>query len=353
MKDHHWKGRDFLAETDFTREEVNTLLEVATDLKAERSQGVRHDHVLHGKTLFMIFYNQSLRTRNSFEAGMTQLGGHAHFLDPDKIYTPAMEGREVAYSTERVSDVARVLARMGDGIAIRCYGDPVDWEYGGAHAMLREFARWSEIPVINMEDDIYHPCQGLADVFTVKERFGGFSGVKFVMSWAYSPSIHKPRAVPQSAILYASMMGMQVTLAHPKGMELAPDILSRCEQYAGDAGGSFEIVHDFEAAMEGAHVVYPKAWCATPIFQPPIGEASVEKTQAIFDRHKDWKCTQKTMELAAKDAIYLHCLPADRGFEVANDVMDKTEGPGWVSAIFDQAENRLHVQKAVMSLVMA
>jgi len=353
MKTSDWKGRDFLAETDFTREEVTELLDVAADLKRQRAQGIRHDHLLHGKTLFMIFYNQSLRTRNSFEAGMTQLGGHAHFLDPDKIYTPAMEGREVAYSTERVSDVARVLARMGDGIAIRCYGDPVDWEYGGAHAMLREFARWSGIPVVNMEDDVYHPCQGLADMLTVKERFGGFSGVKFVMSWAYSPSIHKPRAVPQSAILYASMMGMQVTLAHPEGMELDPDILSRCEQDARAAGGSFQIVHDFETAVKGAHVVYPKAWCATPIFQPPVGEANVEKTQAIFDKHKDWKCTEKTMDLAAKDGVYLHCLPADRGFEVTNDVMDKTEGKGWVSAVFDQAENRLHVQKAVMSLVMA
>lgn len=353
MATNGWKGRDFLAETDFSREEIMTLLEVASDLKEQRSRGVSHDHLLHGKTLFMIFYNQSLRTRNSFEAGMTQLGGHAHFLDPTKIYTPAREGREVAYSTERVSDVARVLARMGDGIAIRCYGDPVDWEYGGAHAMLREFARWSEIPVINMEDDIYHPCQGLADVFTVKERFGGFSGVKFVMSWAYSPSIHKPRAVPQSAILYASMMGMQVTLAHPEGMELDPDILSRCEQYAGDSSGSFEIVHDFESAIEGAQVVYPKAWCATPIYQPPVGEANAEKTQAIFDKHREWKCTEKTMALASKDAIYMHCLPADRGFEVSNEVMDKTEGSGWVSAVFDQAENRLHVQKALMSLVMA
>ncbi len=173
MKTHALKGRDFLAETDFTREEIETVLDVAEELKADRAMGKPHDDILRGKTLFMIFYNQSLRTRNSFEAGMTQLGGHAHYLDPSKIYTPAMEGREVAYSTERVSDVARVLDRMGDAISIRCYGDPVDWEYGGAHAMLREFARWANIPVINMEDDIYHPCQGLADVLTVKEKFGG------------------------------------------------------------------------------------------------------------------------------------------------------------------------------------
>jgi N-acetylornithine carbamoyltransferase len=300
----------------------------------------------------MIFYNQSLRTRNSFEAGMTQLGGHAHYLDPSKIYTPAMEGREVAYSTERVSDVARVLDRMGNAISIRCYGDPVDWEYGGAHAMLCEFARWADIPVLNMEDDIYHPFQGLADVLTAKERFGGFEGVNFTMSWAYSPSIHKPRAVPQSAILYATMLGMNVTLAHPKGMELAPDIIQQCELYAKQANGSFRITNDFEDGIRGAHVVYPKAWCATPIFQPPVGKSDPKETQAIFDQHKDWKATTRIMDLAAKDAIYLHCLPCDRGHEVDNEVIDKTSGSGWLSAAFDEAENRLHVQKAVMSLVM-
>ncbi len=352
MQNSNWKGRDFLAETDFSREEIETVLEVATELKTKWKKGILHDDILRAKTLFMIFYNQSLRTRNSFEAGMTQLGGHAHYLDPSKIYTPAMEGREVAYSTERVSDVARVLDRMGHAIAIRCYGDPVDWEYGGAHAMLREFARWADIPVLNMEDDVYHPFQGLADVLTVKEKFGGFKGVNFTMSWAYSPSIHKPRAVPQSAILYASMLGMNVTLAHPEGMELDPKIIAQCEQYSKTAGGKFQISHSFQDSINRAHVVYPKAWCATPIFLPPVGESNSEKTQRIFDQHKDWICTEKVMDTAAKDAIYLHCLPCDRGYEVANGVIDKTSGSGWLSAAFDEAENRLHVQKAVMSLVM-
>jgi ornithine carbamoyltransferase len=352
MKTKSMRGKDFLAETDFTREEIETILSVAEDMKRDRAKGVLHDDILRAKTLFMIFYNQSLRTRNSFEAGMTQLGGHAHYLDPSKIYTPALEGKEVAYSTERVSDVARVLDRMGDAIAIRCYGDPVDWEYGGAHAMLQEFARWSEIPVLNMEDDVYHPFQGLADTLTVKEKFGSFSGLKFVMSWAYSPSVHKPRAVPQSAILYATMMGMEVVLAHPEGMELDPVILKQCEAYAKKAGGSFSISHSFKDAIRGAHVVYPKAWCATPIFQPPVGQNDPKKTQAIFDQHKDWKCTAEVMDLAHHEAIYLHCLPADRGFEVTDDVLDKTSGEGWTSAAFDEAENRLHVQKAVMSIVM-
>lgn len=352
MKTKSFTGRDFLKETDYTREEIESILEVAAELKRDRAMGKYHDDILRGKTLFMIFYNQSLRTRNSFEAGMTQLGGHAHYLDPSKIYTPALEGKEVAYSTERVSDVARVLDRMGDAIAIRCYGDPVDWEYGGAHTMLNEFARWANIPLLNMEDDVYHPFQGLADIMTVREKFGGFKDVKFTMSWAYSPSVHKPRAVPQSAILYASMVGMDVTLAHPEGMELDPEVISQCEAYADQTGGSFRITHDFEDGVRGAQAVYPKAWTAVPIFQPPVGTNDPDEAQRIFDRNKDWKMTSELMELADKSAVYMHCLPADRGFEVTNEVMDKVEGPGWTSAIFDQAENRLHVQKAVMSLVM-
>ncbi|MBI4788969.1 MAG: N-acetylornithine carbamoyltransferase [Chloroflexi bacterium] len=347
MNTKNFRGLDFLAETDWTRAEIETILEVAAELKARRKQHELTTDILSAKTLFMIFYNQSLRTRNSFEAGMTQLGGHAHYLDPSKIYTPAMEGQEKAYSTERVSDVARTLSRMGDAIAIRCYGDPVEWKYGGAHEMLLEFARWADIPVLNMEDDIYHPFQGLADILTVKEKFGGFKGVKFLMSWAYSPSIEKPRAVPQSAILYATMMGMDVTLAHPNGMELAPDILATCQEYASRAGSTFKISNDFEDALNGQDVVYAKAWCATPLFQPPIGRHDLQETQAIFDANKDWIVDERTMALAQKDAIYMHCLPADRGYEATNEIMD---GPQ--SVIFDQAENRLHVQKAVMSLVM-
>jgi N-acetylornithine carbamoyltransferase len=241
---------------------------------------------------------------------------------------------------------------MGHAIAIRCYGDPVDWEYGGSHEMIREFARWSDIPVINMECDKYHPCQAMADIMTVKEKFGTFNGIKFTMSWAYSPSIHKPRAVPQSAIIAATKVGMDVTLAHPQGMELDPEVLAACEQQAAATGGSFRISNNFEEAITGAHVVYPKAWCATPIFQPPVGENDPQKTQQIFDANKGWICDREHMELADKYAIYMHCLPCDRGYEVTDDVIDKETGDGWLSAAFDEAENRLHVQKAIMALVM-
>ncbi len=353
MRTDNFKGRDFISLLDWDREQMETILDVAFDLKRRFAMREPHDHILRAQTLFMIFYNQSLRTRNSFEAGMTQLGGHAHFLDPSKIYTPALEGKEVAYSTERVSDVARVLSRMGDAIAIRCYGDPVDWEYGGANALMHEFARWSDVPLINMECDKYHPCQALADVMTVKEKFGTFKGVKFVMSWAYSPSVHKPRAVPQSAIIGASLAGCETVLAHPPEMELDPEVIAACEANAKMNNTSFTVTNDFESAFKDAHVVYPKAWAATPLFQPPVGENDPDKTQEIFDKYKNWKMTSELMETADDQAVYMHCLPADRGGEVNNDVMDRTDvKSGWKSVVYDEAENRMHAQKAVMSLIM-
>ena len=285
MKTQNFKGRDFLTLLDYTPEEVQTILDVALNLKMKRLLGESHK-ILDSKTLFMIFFNQSLRTRNSFEAGMTQLGGHAHYLDPSKIYTPAVEGREIAYTTERVSDVARTLSRMGDGIAIRCYGDPVDWVYGDAHLLMRDFAKWADIPIINMECDKYHPCQGLADVLTVQEKFGTLKKVKYTMAWAYSPSVHKPLAVPQSAILAPAMLGADVTLAHPKGLELDDEVLAAAEQYAKETGGSFRVSNDFEEALEGAQVVYPKAWTSKHNIPPINATAELEKTQALYDANK-------------------------------------------------------------------
>ncbi|HYW68976.1 MAG TPA: ornithine carbamoyltransferase [bacterium] len=347
MFDKSFRGRDFITILDYTQEEVIKILDFADELKAKFKAGIPHKY-LEDQTLFMIFYNQSLRTRNSFEAGMTQLGGHAHFLDPNKIYTPALEGEEVAYSTERISDVARVLDRMGHGIAIRMYGDPVGWVNGKANRIVREFSKWCErVPVINMECDIYHPCQGMADIMTVREHFGGFKGVKFVMSWAYSPSVHKPLSVPHSAVIAAATVGCDVVLAHPEGLELDDDVLAATRKRAEESGGSFEIMNDMDAAFEGAHVVYPKAWTSKYNI-PPIADApDLDATQALFDANKSWICDAAKMKLASPEVKYMHCLPCDRGFEVTDEVID---GPQ--SAAFDEAENRLHAQKAIMALTM-
>ena len=248
------RGRDFLTWLDFTRDEIEAMLDTAHELK--RKQIRREPHrILDGQTLFMLFYNASLRTRNSFEAGMTQLGGHAHFLQPGAVYTPALKGEEIAYKTERISDVARVLAEMGDAIAIRIYGKHTGWQYGKGHLIIQEFAKWARIPVINMEDDMYHPCQALADVMTMQEKLGhNLQGKKFVMSWAYSGSVEKPLAVPQSAIISAAMMGMDVTLAHPEGLDLDPKVLQATKDLAKKNGGKFRIIHDMNEAFKDAEV---------------------------------------------------------------------------------------------------
>ncbi len=337
------RGRDFITLGEFDREEVETILDTASDLKRNWIRGEPH-RVLADKTLFMLFYNTSLRTRNSFEAGMTQLGGHAHFLQPGAVYTPALPGEEVAYSTERVADVARVLAEMGHATALRIYGKPTGWLYGKGDTIVREFARWSRVPVINMEDDMYHPCQALADVLTMQEKLGDLRRKKFVMSWAYSGSVEKPLAVPQSAILGASFFGMDIVLAHPKGLDLDPNVLADTEKNVKRYGGSFQITNSMDEAFGEAHAVYPKAWTA----QDTSGRTPMDpnKAKEIFEAHKDWICTEEKMALT-DDAIYMHCLPADRGMEVTDAVID---GPS--SVIVEQAANRMHAQKGLMALIM-
>jgi N-acetylornithine carbamoyltransferase len=159
--------------------------------------------------------------------------------------------------------------------------------------------------------------------------------------------------VPQSAIIAATLMGCDTVLARPPEMALDPEIITACQANAERNGSSFEITDDFKGAAKGAHVLYPKAWAATPIFKPPVGKDDLDKAQEIFDRYKGWKATREYMELGDRNAIYMHCLPADRAWECANEVIDNTDPQsGWRSVVYDEAENRLHVQKAVMALTM-
>ena len=341
------KGRDYIAEMEYTRHEMETILELAFSQKKLYASGTPHE-VLKGKTFFMLFYNKSLRTRNSFEAGMFQLGGNAHYLTPEAVYMPAKEGDEVAFTTERICDVARVLARMGHGIGIRIYGDLVGWVYGKGNEYIREFAKWAQVPVINMEDDLFHPCQEIADLMTMKEFLGpDLKGKKLVMSWAYSPSVKKPMAVAHSNVIGGTMFGMNVVVAHPKGFELDPMVVAKGKELADLYGGSLEFTNNMEEAFEGADVVYPKSW---PVIEnlPPYSKTPMhEKTKKLADKNKHWICDAKKMKLIKKTGIYMHCLPCDRGFEVTDEVAD---GPQ--SVIFHEAENRLHGQKALMTLLM-
>ncbi|MEM2931654.1 MAG: ornithine carbamoyltransferase [Nitrososphaerota archaeon] len=339
------RGRDFINTNDFTQEEIHAIIKAAMDLREKYWSRVPTNY-LQGKTLFMLFYNRSLRTRNSFEAGMHQLGGHAHFLSPQDVYTPTLPEDMIPYQTEAIADVARVLSRYGDAIAIRIYGDAAKWVIGRGNKVIQEFAKWSTIPVLNMEDDIYHPFQALADMMAIMQVAPKPKGKKFVVSYAYSGGL-KPLAVPQSCVLIGTQFGMDVVLAHPPGFELEDHVIKAAKENADRYGGSFTVVNDMKEAFRDADFVYPKAWSPKRFFPPYNSKVDKEGAMEYQNRFKDWICTQELMDLTNKGK-YMHCGPADRGQEVVDEVIDN---PNY-SLYFEQAENRLHVQKAVMSMVM-
>jgi N-acetylornithine carbamoyltransferase len=339
------RGKDFINTQDFSQAQIKKILDAADDLKKKFKKRTPTPY-LPGRTLFMIFYNRSLRTRNSFEAGIYQLGGHAHFLSPQDLYTPTLPEDMVPYATEAISDVARVLSRYGDSIAIRIYGDAAKWTIGRGHRVVQEFAKWADIPVLNMEDDMHHPFQALADMQAARAVEPKLEGKKFVVSYAYSGGL-KPLAVPQNEVLITTQMGMDVVLAHPKGFELEDSIIKSCQENVEKYGGSFEICNDMEEAFEGADFVYPKAWSPkqfVPPYNPTVDKEGASAYQAKF---KNWITTMELLDKTNK-AYYMHCGPADRGQEVTDEVLDTYER----SLYFEQAENRLHVQKAVMAMVM-
>jgi len=321
----HLRGRDLITLQEWTKDEIGTLLDVAFMLKRERALGRAHP-ILRDKVLAMLFFFASTRTRASFEAGMAQLGGHAQFI----------ESRTTQISHgDTATEIGEIMGRYNDGIAIR----QVDWGVGNGY--IRDVAAASRVPVLNMQCDIYHPHQALADLMTIIERFGDPRGKSATVSWAYAASYQKPMSVPQSLALLLPRFGMNVRLVHPPEFRLMPEILEQAEDNAKRGHGSFEIMDDFEAGVTDTDVFYAKSWGAM-LTTTDEGEGA-----AIIDKYPDWIADERRMGMAHEDAIYMHPLPADRGVEVADAVID---GPH--SVVFDQAENRLHGQKAVMALTM-
>jgi len=343
------KGKHWLRNIDYDIDTIMDVLKAAKDLKEKFHSGIKRVEWLTGKTLYLIFYNKSLRTRNSFQTGMYQLGGNAIYISPDQVYTPTLPEDMVPYQTEAIRDVARVLSRYGDGIAIRIYGDAAKWIIGRGHRVIEEFAKWSKVPVLNMEDDLYHPFQALADAQAALEALGwpkDLRGKKFVVSYAYSGGL-KPLAVPQSVALIAAMLGADVYIAHPPGFELMDDVIERVREYTRHWGSEFKIVYDMDEAFEGATFVYPKAWSPKGFFPPFNTSVDKEGAKKYQEKYKDWIVTIERLEKAGKP-YYMHCGPADRGQEVTDEVLDNYEK----SLYFEEAENRLHVQKAVIAMVM-
>ena len=320
-------GKDFITTEDWSRTELETALNVADELKRRFAMGELHDHILRAKTLYMLFFEESTRTRNSFETGMTQLGGHAIWL------TPA--ATQIGHG-ENAKDTGMVLGSYGHGIAMR------DCRTGIGQKYQYDIAKHANVPVFSMQDDVDHPCQAMADLMTIRERFGNdLRGRKFTIAWTYAPKYVRPLSVPQALIMLMTRFGMDVTLAHPKGFEMMPHTLASARAHAAANGTKFEVIDDMDAAFEGADICYAKSWGPIMVTEEP------EPVQKMVDEHKDWICDERRMALAKKTAIYMHCMPIDRGYEATDGVID---GPQ--SVIYQEAENRLHIQKALMALTM-
>ncbi|PKN99793.1 MAG: ornithine carbamoyltransferase [Chloroflexi bacterium HGW-Chloroflexi-5] len=320
-------GRDLISDLDFSKEEVETVLDMAFDLKRKRAINELTPY-LRDKVLAMLFFFSSTRTRGSFEAGMAHLGGHAAFI----------ESRTTQISHgDTPKEIGEIFGRYFDGIAIR----HVDWGLGNKY--LNEVAKASRVPVLNMQCDVYHPMQCLADLMTIMEKKGrDLRKKKMVISWAYASSYQKPISVPQSLAIQMPRFGMDIVLAHPPEFILMPEIMDQAYEQARKFNVGFEVTDDMDAAFKDADVVYPKSWGAL------VHTSDAEEGARIIDQYKSWITDERRMKLAKPDAIFMHPLPADRNIEVTDEVID---GPQ--SVVYDEAENRMHVQEAVMALTMS
>ncbi|HBT20912.1 MAG TPA: ornithine carbamoyltransferase [Peptococcaceae bacterium] len=312
VNEEQFKGRDFLTLYDYTPEEINFIMDFAEKLKDEHKKGITH-HLLKGKTLGMIFQKSSTRTRVSFEVGMYQLGGYALFLSRNDLQL----GRG-----ETIEDTGKVFSRYLDGIMIRTFDQ----------AEVERLAEAADIPVINGLTDLLHPCQALADIFTIREYKGKLRGIKL----AY---VGDGNNVANSLLIAGAKMGMNVVVCCPPGYEPDGEVLKKAYSTAESTGSKIEVLNDPETAVSGADVVYTDVW--TSMGQ----EDEAQKRAEIF---KPYQVNADLIRKAKKQCIVMHCLPAHRGEEITDEVMD-----GKQSVVFDQAENRLHVQKAVMALIMA
>lgn len=321
----------FLSTTDWSPETLDAFLEDAARMKAGRANGG-----LAGKTMGMLFFNQSLRTRTSFEVGIMQLGGSA----VDLAVGGGIWGIETADgvimdrdAAEHVKEAAPVLSRYFDVLGVRAFPGGRDWEADRTDPVLSAFARSATVPVVNMESAIWHPCQALADALTWKE-LGLVRGDRLVLTWAYHPKA-LPMSVPNSVMVAGAQRGLEVVVLGPGEFALDPDKVRLAREIASRTGGSVTQTDD-PAALEGAKVVYAKSWGSLAEYGRPEAEKSIR------DGYRGWQVTPGWMERTG-GARFMHCLPVRRNVVVADEVLDSA-----ASVVVDQAENRLHVQKALL-----
>jgi N-acetylornithine carbamoyltransferase len=339
-------GKDMITTQEWALNELMAVLDLAAKMKRDRFSS-RWTDLLANRTFIMFFYNPSVRTRISFEAAMTELGGHAQFMTP-----AAGRFKSEKKAGETIEDAAKVMARYACGIGIRILEDKVPY-YGAGTELLREYAHWANVPIVNMADDRFHPCQGLADVMGWAEWYGegpgrpsyeSLRGKNFLLTWA-SGALARSWCSVQEALMVAGRMGMNVTVARPEGYDLDPHVYAWTEANCAVNGTEFRVIDDPDAGFDGAHVVYARNWVTSEAYQDGAfqKQAEVEKATATTG----WKATAQRMA-RTDNAIFTHPMPVDRDFEVDDEV---ASGPR--SAIYDVAENRLHVQKAILALTMA
>ncbi|MBI3051569.1 N-acetylornithine carbamoyltransferase [Candidatus Woesearchaeota archaeon] len=330
-------GKNFISTQDWSKNELDELLQSASDIKKSP-----YNNSLKNKNLVMLFFNPSLRTRVSFEVAMNQLGGSAVSLNSgqDSWKLEHVEGAVMDHSTtEHIKDAARVLSRYADAIAIRCFPSMNSWEEDRKDLVMGSFAKYATVPVINMESSMHHPCQALADIMTVKEHAGNLKGKKLVLAWSNHPR-QLPTAVPNSIALIASRFGMDTVIAHPKDYELDSDVMHAVEENCRANGSTFKVVNKLDDGLKGADFVYAKSWGSAKYYGRPDSEKSVRA------KLRGWKITRQNM-LLTKKARFMHCLPIRRNVEADDEVIDSSD-----SLVYEQAENRLHVQKALLNLLI-
>jgi N-acetylornithine carbamoyltransferase len=329
---------NFLNTIDFSREQLEGLLESALRFKS----GADSSKPLGGKSIALVFFNPSLRTRASMQVGIYELGGNAVMLEPgDTSWT--LEHREGAVmdsdKTEHVAEFVRVLERYCIAIGVRTFAKLKDWDEERTDPVLNAFARYASVPIINLESAMHHPCQSMADMLTIREKLGA-GRKRVLLTWAWHPK-PLPMAVPNSFALAAAQMGHDLVIAHPAGYELDEELIETSRRVATASGGKLEITHDMESAFAGAQVVYAKSWGGKEFY----GNSEQDIIKRSQYRRK-WIVNEERMA-RTESAIFMHCLPVRRNVIVTDGVIDSPS-----SVVIDEAENRLHVQKAIMKLVL-
>ncbi|MCS6805739.1 MAG: N-acetylornithine carbamoyltransferase [Acidobacteriota bacterium] len=333
------KGRSFLATTDFSRPELSALLDLA----------IQHKHgwitpglPLAGKSVALVFFNPSLRTRASMIVAIQQLGGVPVVLDVGQG-TWSLEYREGVVmdgdKTEHIKEAAAVLGTYVHAIGVRSFPRMQDYDEDKAELVINAFKRYSHVPILNLESSMHHPLQGLADVMTIKEKFGTVDQRKVVLTWAYHPK-PLPMAVPNTFALVTAQYGMDLTIAHPPEYELDPDIMAEVQRQAALNQSRVRVVHDMAEACRGAEVVYAKSWGSRHYY------GRLDEERQMRQQYKHWIVTPEIMA-RTNNGYFMHCLPVRRNVVVADEVLDSPR-----SIVVHQASNRLHIQKTLLSLLL-